>query len=333
MTCGVLRVLHAALREDASLYHFHDPELIPVGLLLSALGKRVIYDVHECVPEQVFAKAYIPRPLRPLVSRAVGAAEAVMALFFDGIVAATPHIARRFPRRKTALVQNFPTLSAAVAGKQPSYQQRAPTAVYVGGIDRPRGICELVSAMSLVPENLRARLSLVGGIRPITLETQLRGMAGWRYVDFWGRRDYEEVFSILSQARLGVVTLLPKPAYLRSQPTKLFEYMAAGLPVVASDFPYWREIVEGVGCGLLVDPRCPQAIARAVEWLLIHPREAEQMGQRGRAAVADRYNWQKELPKLLKLYDRLLHGPHQRGRGTTSIHQSGDPQRSAPRAA
>ena len=333
MICGAFRALRAALQQRADLYHFHDPELIPVGLLLKAVGKRVIYDVHECIPDHVLSKAYIPRWLRPLVGRASGAAETTAACWFDGIVAATPHIARRFPRHKTALVQNFPPLKPAAAARQLPYQERPPRVVYAGGIGRLRGICEVIGAMSLLPETLPARFCLMGAIAPPELEAQLRDMPGWKRVDFLGWRDHEEVFPMLSEARVGIVTILPEQCYLRSQPTKLFDYMAAGLPVVASDFPYWRELVEGAGCGLLVDPRDPGAIARAIEWLLTHPEEAEQMGQRGRSAVAERFNWQRECRVLLQFYDRLLNETDHRRRSTTPVHQSGDPERSASRAA
>ena len=100
--------------------------------------------------------------------------------------------------------------------------------------------------------------------------------------------------------------LHPKPNYVESQPVKLYEYMTAGLPVIASDFPYWRRIVDEAGCGLLVDPKDPEAIADAIEWLWRNPEEAEEMGKRGREAVFARYNWRAEVPKLLGLYEEIL---------------------------
>ena len=97
----------------------------------------------------------------------------------------------------------------------------------------------------------------------------------------------------------------PAPNNIEAQPNKLFEYMAAGIPVVASDFALWRAIVDDTGCGLLADPCDPNAIATAVAYLLSHDREAEAMGRRGREAVARRYNWSAEEPKLLHLYADL----------------------------
>jgi hypothetical protein len=86
----------------------------------------------------------------------------------------------------------------------------------------------------------------------------------------------------------------------------MFEYMAAGIPVIASDFPLWRSIVMGAGCGLLVNPRDPSSIAKAISYLLTHDAEAEAMGKRGRAAVKLQYNWNTEERKLLNFYASLF---------------------------
>ena len=104
---------------------------------------------------------------------------------------------------------------------------------------------------------------------------------------------------------MGLITLAPIPNYLESYPTKLFEYMAAGIPVVASDFPLFRNIVEGADCGLLVDPKSPKQIAEAIDWLIDHPEDAERMGANGKRAARDTYNWHGEARKLTTLYEKL----------------------------
>ncbi|MBD3768073.1 MAG: glycosyltransferase, partial [Gammaproteobacteria bacterium] len=103
----------------------------------------------------------------------------------------------------------------------------------------------------------------------------------------------------------GLVTFLPAPNHIDAQPNKMFEYMSAGLPIITSIFPLWREIVEGNQCGLCVDPLDPQAIGEAIQYLIDNPVEAEQMGKNGRQAVEQKYNWTIEEQKLLDLYAGL----------------------------
>ncbi len=303
---GSWQLYREALRIDASLYHFHDPELIPVGIMLKLSGKKVIYDVHEDLPKQVLSKDWIPRWMRGFVALSASIVEKIAGKILDGIVAATPSIAERFPKDKTVVVQNFPLLSEFAQIQWIPYPNRPPNIVYVGGITAIRGVYEMVRAMEFLPESLGARLLLVGSFTPPELEEQVCQMPGWACTEYLGWQSRKQVAELFAQARIGLVLFHPEPNHTEAQPNKLFEYMSAGIPVVASDFPLWREIVEGVGCGLLVNPLDPQAIAEAITWLLEHPKEAEEMGQRGRQAVLEKYNWEREAEKLLELYRRLL---------------------------
>jgi glycosyltransferase involved in cell wall biosynthesis len=146
---------------------------------------------------------------------------------------------------------------------------------------------------------------LAGRFDTPVLEARLRGLQGWNRVDYRGVLPRDAVVRMLAEVRLGLVLFHPRPNHVESQPNKLFEYMAAGLPVVASAFPLWQEIVEGAQCGLAVDPLDPRAIAEAIHWLLAHPAEAETMGHQGRAAVRDRFNWPREEATLLACYRRI----------------------------
>jgi glycosyltransferase involved in cell wall biosynthesis len=180
------------------------------------------------------------------------------------------------------------------------------TITYVGGIGPTRGTREVVEAISILPNSLQAQFVLVGRFKPPELLDELQKMPGWERVKFVGWQSRERVRNLLSKTRVGVVTLLPVLNYVQSYPTKLFEYMSAGIPVVASDFPIWRQIVEEVGCGLLVDPLNPQDIADALTWLLEHPEEAEAMGRRGQKAVYTSFNWDTEAQKLIRFYEKVV---------------------------
>lgn len=305
MTGTVRAVWRAALDEDADLYHFHDPELIPLGIRLKLAGKRVVYDVHEDLPRQILNKPWIKPWLRHTISRGAELVEDASIRFFDAVVTTTPTIARRFPARQTVIVQNYPILKELEVPQEAPYSARDPLLVYVGSLSLGRGARQMVEAMSALPGTLDARLTLAGTFDP-EVEAICRDLPGWQSVTFLGWQSRPQVAAILARARIGIVTLLPLPNYLDAFPVKLFEYMAAGLPVVASDFPLWRRIIEDAGCGLLVDPAEPEEIAAACRHLLEHPAEAEAMGRRGRAAVSRIYNWDVAAKELLLLYQRLL---------------------------
>ena len=298
------RVLQAARRLDADVYQLHDPELVPAGLHLKRLGKTVIFDSHEDVPAQLLAKPYLNPLARRLLSAGYAACERQAYRRFDGLVAATPFIRERLRHLhpNTVDVNNYPTLQEFDAA--PDWDGKVAEVCYVGSISAIRGIRELVRACELLRSP--ARLSLVGSFAEPALEREVAHFPGWKRVDAHGHLGRAGVQAAMRRAVAGLVTLHPVVNYLDALPVKMFEYMAAGLPVIASRFPLWQEIVEGNGCGVCVDPGNPAAIAAAIDHFCLHPQVARRMGENGRRAVLARYNWHSEAAKLAGLYDDLL---------------------------
>jgi glycosyltransferase involved in cell wall biosynthesis len=295
------RLYRAASRERADVYHFHDPELLWVGLLLKRGGAAVIYDVHEDVPKQIMSKHWIPRWARPWLAKAVHAAEQLSARALDGIVAATPSIAAKFPARKTTVVQNFPEASfASVDGGPTPPAQRTSAFVYAGGLMEVQGVREMAAAFALLPEGMTG--TIAGTFHPPTLEAEIAATPGWRRVRFLGQVGRAEVVAAMQDARAGLVLNHATPNYVDAYSTKMFEYMALGIPVVCSDFPLWREIVGGAQCGITVDPHDPEAIADAIRLLSEDADLGRRLGENGRRAIAERYNWEAELRKLDHMY-------------------------------
>jgi len=305
MTTTTRQVLAAAGRLHPDICHLHDPELIPAGVLLKLAGRKVIFDSHEDLPRQVLAKPWIPAWLRRPVSVATTVLDAATLRLFDAIVAATPAIAQELPAGKTVTIQNCPILGELTSPSRLAFAERGNVAVFVGGMSAARGICEMVRAMGLLPERLNAKLVLAGRFSTPDLRQTVMRLPGADRVEHAGWLDRPATADLLGRARAGLVLFHPLPNHTSAQPNKLFEYMSAGIPVVASDFPLWRQIVEDAGCGLLADPEDPNAIAGAMTWLFEHPAEAEAMGERGREAVKTHYNWGIEAEKLLALYRRL----------------------------
>ncbi len=299
-------VWRAAARRRADLYHFHDPELLPAGILLKVLSRsRVVYDAHEDLPKQIADKRYLPAPVRPAVAAAVGAFEQLTARIIDGVVTATPPIARRFPASKATIVQNFPLLGELSPPTPTPYAGRPAAVCYVGGLTEERGVRELLQAARLLKPRPDPALVIAGRLKPASFEADVAATPNATFV---GWQDRAGVAALMARSRAGVVAFHPTPNYVEAYPIKLFEYMSAGLPVIASDFPIWREIVGEGQAGILVDPFDPRSIADAIEWVLAHEAEAELMGERGRSLVSKRYNWEAESAKLISLYRRLLPG-------------------------
>lgn len=301
------QVYRAALEEDAALYHFHDPELIPIGLLLKLRGRRVIMDVHEDLPRQIAAKPWIHERLRGPVAMAAEVAERIAAAAFDGIVAAAEVIAPHFPADKTILARNFPMLDNFEVADPIPWAERDNVVAYVGALTELRGARKLVEAIALVPERLGARLVLAGRFGPASLEAELRRLPGWRRTEYRGWLGRAEIRDLLGRAKIGANLLHPVPQYL-GPPSglKLPEYMVSNLVVLMSDFPRWYEFLDRHGGGVFVDPLDERAIAARITELLDDPVGSAAIAGRGMESARRHLNWASEGRRLTELYERVL---------------------------
>lgn len=289
---------------DADVYHLHDPELIPYGLLLHWQGRKVILDLHEDLRGDILSKHWIPVPLRRAIGAAARALEHFAARRLSALVVATPHIGALFESSaaRVAVIHNYPAIDELAGAADAAAAVQRDSVCYVGAITAIRGIRQTVRALEIVP----CKLLLAGTFDSPALREELTGYPGWRHVEECGFVDRQRVADIMARSFCGLVTLCPEPNYMQSLPIKLFEYMSAGVPVIASDFPLWRSIIEDADCGLFVDPDVPGEIARAIDHLRSHPALAEKMGSNGRRAVERQYRWDREADRLVALYGELL---------------------------
>ena len=286
----------------ADIIHFHDPELLPVGFLLKNGKRRVVYDSHEDVPRQILSKHWIHPVLRKTVSVLVEALENYVAKRLDTVVCATPSILRRFRRINPVSidVNNYPIQEEF---QQPGRRQPCSrTICYVGGITRERGITELLKSLEILRD---VTMIMCGPFESRAYADELMSMPGWKFVDYRGVVGRDEVNKIMACSRAGMVTFLPGPNHNDAQPNKMFEYMSASLPLIASDFPLWRRTIEGNQCGLCVDPSSPEEIAHAIATLLSNETLCREKGIAGRKAIMSSFNWRNESEKLLNLYERI----------------------------
>jgi glycosyltransferase involved in cell wall biosynthesis len=310
MTAGAWRVYRAARRLHADLYHLHDPELLPWGLALkTATGKPVIYDAHEYVGMDVSNKEWLRAAAAPLgwLSDRV---EKAIARRLNGIVTVNPHMAELFRRvnPRVAVVANYPPRPGEII---PDVAPEADSIIYVGGIGEIRGYVLLLKAMELLrARRPRAVCRILGTLDPIRLPPAIAALtkdeirAGG--VEFRATVPFAEVFGQISAHAIGWLTWRRCAANLYGTPTKLLEYMAAGVPVVVSDLPFVARIVRDADCGIVVPSESPKAHADALAFLLGAPGEARRMGANGRQAVVQGLNWETQRDALLAFYDRLL---------------------------
>ncbi|MCC2624549.1 MAG: glycosyl transferase [Burkholderiales bacterium] len=279
--------------------HFHDPELMLIGCKLARRGYKVVYDVHEDLPKQILDKYWLPKITRPLVSKYVAYLEKKCAKLFYGIVAATPIIARRFKQynSNTIDVCNYPIL-AELDVAYTSWGQRENSICYIGSISKTRGIEPIIAACGIthIPLELAGIFS-----GDITLD-ELKQQGSGEYINYHGVLNRPEITNLLQKVKIGLVTLFPTPSYVESLPIKMFEYMLAGIPVIASNFPLWQEIVGKYACGILVDPTNHHQIAGAILNLINNQDMARQMGENGRKIVLEHFNWENEQQKLINFY-------------------------------
>jgi glycosyltransferase involved in cell wall biosynthesis len=262
-----------------------------------------VYDAHEDLRKQVSGKTYLPAWARVPAAALAWALERAADRFLSMIVAATPAIARNFHWARVVPIQNFPWLTS-FADMIPIEEAASRNVTYVGGLDRERGGFGLLDAIESSRLEPPLTLTLAGPLSE-EIESRLR-RADAPKIMYVGNRPVSEVPKIIGGGIAGVVLFLPFPNHLESQPTKLFEYMAAGRPFVASNFPYWKELLGRFECGIYSDPTDPDEIRRAIESLAIDVETARQMGLRGRAAVENWFTFEREAEKLCDAMEKLF---------------------------
>jgi len=297
-------IFRKALRQPKrSIFCIHDSDILLVGVFLKLFGRTVVYDAHEDTPLQISYQHWLPRFAKKPYAVFYYYLEKFCGRWFDAIIVAEPVIAKYFPPQKTSLVRNF-SLVGPFRNYAPvlPYQQRRQALIYIGTLSAVRGLFQMLDAAKEAEKSVQFDFVLGGQFAPVSLEKDV--LTRYR-IDFQRWVQFDRLVELMYNARVGIIIPNPIERYKTNYPVKMFEYMAAGLPVIASREGESAAFIEEAKCGILVDPMDTQAIADAIVWLFTHPDEAEAMGKRGQELVVRTYNWEHESLTLLAVYDRL----------------------------
>lgn len=299
---GPFSAFFTSLKTSASIFHLHDPELLPLAPLYRLLGKMVIFDSHEDVPRQIYSKTWLgPVWMRKAISGIYSAVEWFMLLFCSKIISVTPEITNRFPAKKKVLIRNYPILKLVASEKNPHDTLRA---VYAGGLSEIRGIREVIQAVNRLEG--RIEFWLLGPWSSENYRLSCMQEDGWKYTTYHGNIRPEEVYSFYSQCDVGIALLFPEKNYLRSLPIKTFEYMASGLPVIMSNFPYWLENFKDGA--IFVDPGNVEQIEAALRKLIDDENYRIHLASEGQASALKNFSWENEARVLIQTYNALTIG-------------------------
>lgn len=290
-----------ALKQDADLYHIHEPFLMYVGLKLKKKNKKIIFDSHENFKGYWNDSHIIPRLIRKPFSACIWKWLIRSVKKADGVISATPFIAEQFEKYniKSVIVKNYPLLDDILCNNK-DFEMRSNLLCFAGYIGDSNGINNVLKAM----EKVNGKFLLAGSLSKAD-KCKYEKMSGWGKTDYLGFLERSGINELYNKCVAGIVTYMPTENYFEGLPIKMFEYMTAGLPVITSDFPLRKEIVQENQCGICVNPGNPDEISEAINYIFENKERAKVMGMNGRKAVLDKYNWDMEKTNLLDYYNNF----------------------------
>ena len=297
------KAFNSARKENPKIIHFHEPEFIPYALLLKLITKaKIIYDCHENYKEKLQNKEWISFFLRNTVSYIFDKFEKQIIKFFDYVLVADKINYNNFKKykREIGFIGNFPPILKE--RKKQLLSEKIAKCIYVGSLSKERGLFKIAEAIKYVQNN--AKLVLLGNFE---YEKDKKIILTNKKIVYLGEKNWIETQKEITKCDIGLNLLQDVPAYINSgeNTTKVFEYMANSIPVISSNFPKLKEIIEKNKCGLCINPENQEEIAKTISFLISNREKARQMGKNGRKAVLKKYNWINEEKNLLNVYKNL----------------------------
>ena len=299
-----------AQKVDADIYHLHDPELLLLAHRLKKKGKRVIFDSHENVSEQILFKKYLPVLIRCIISNAYKRFEKNVVKCIDGVIYVTPVQKENFLsiQKNSLMVTNFPLLSnqkdEELLRSCVNRTEGIKRICFAGGVS-DQWCHEIIIKSILQIEGIK--YSFAGPLQDKNLQLFLQGASD--RIEYLGLLDQKGVADLYMSSSCGIA-LLSYDTQVGHEGTlgntKLFEYMKYRLPIICSDLTLWKDIVDTYKCGIAVNPTDSDEIIRAIKFLIENPEIAIQMGNNGYRAYREVFNWNTQIPNLMEVYTNAI---------------------------
>jgi glycosyltransferase involved in cell wall biosynthesis len=306
-----IKLLPFLILKQFRLIHVHDPELaVLLFPFLRISGAKLVYDAHEDLRLQTNSKPWIPIYFRKLFYLIACLFDWLLSHLSNEIIAATAHIAHRYPSSKTSVVSNYPVLTKLhIKPPDVSHLALNPAqdryVIYAGGITHARCLNQMIELGRLISDK-GVKLLLCGPIYSMDVRDIVNEAVSLGSVVYAGVLSRSDLNYLTTKAIAGLVLFDYHPNHLASLPNKMFEYMALSLPVICSDFPLWRSLIEDSGSGFCTNPFLVSNVAEKIQTLSMNRQLARQLGKNGHEAVKRWYNWQSEAITLFNLYTRLV---------------------------
>lgn len=298
---GLKRKLFNCLLEiDADIYQFHDPELLHVGKKLKKVGKKVVYDSHEDAPKQILYKKWLGALFfRKLVSREFNIYEKRVVKQLDGLISVIDEITNKFECKQKATIKNYP-ITDIFRSSVVDFKKKKKQFIYVGSLSEERGLLDYIDALSYFSNDYS--LLLVGSFSSVQFEKNCKKHKNWNRVIYKGFVQLDQLPPLISESLVGLSVLHAEENYLTSLPTKGFEYISSGTPIIYSSFAYWEPYFKG--CGLSVKPNQSEQIAQKIKELISTQEVYTNYQQKGLEKSVT-YSWENEATKLIQFYDNI----------------------------
>ena len=308
---ATFQFLPNCIKENADLYILHSPELLPLGILLKLLGKKVVYDAHEDLPRHILEKETVPKILRKPLSRLSEAFLMICFRLFNGIISPHKHIISTLISNNitSELIANFPLVRTLSKIEKEEFLKRRSSLCYCGTVYEYSNQEMILRSLGLIDKTIEYNIA---GYIDDKYKNKLLGLKESKQLQFHGRIKWDDLPIFFDRSIAGMciydykLNLGGKLGCFGTN--KIFEYMEAGLPVICTDYTLWKKIIDEHKCGYVVAPGDINILKSIIEKLTNDKSLAYEMGQNGQEAIRKKYNWDSEEKKLINFVEKIIDG-------------------------